>query len=152
GSGRIVNGCSPGKRYHTSAGSTRVKIPESGKRGAETSRGSCDDRLVIGDSSGTTPRPQPSGGHWSSQEEHAAHSSRRRRRGRSSTSSSLPPSSESTLGVDVIAWFTRWSASLGWTFSTSSRRMMSLRRQSATISFRCAPSVLKYVSRYVPFL
>ena len=51
-----------------------------------------------------------------------AHSSRRRRRGRSSCSSSRP-SSASTFGVEVIAWLTRWSTSLGWTFRISSRRI-----------------------------
>ena len=49
----------------------------------------------------------------------------------------------SPFGVEVIAWLTRWSTSLGWTLRISSRRIRSLRWQSATISLRVEPSVLK---------
>ena len=44
----------------------------------------------------------------------ASQSSLRRRRGRSSSSSS-GAFSASTFGLDVMAWLTRWSASLGCT-------------------------------------
>ena len=101
GSRRIVDGCSPTGSYHIPAASTRVKIAKSARAGPGSGR-----RGSVASEMPRTRRVPMRTAAWPS----GASGDRHRRGGgggRIVDSSSPMPFSASTLGVEVIAWFTR---------------------------------------------